>query len=82
MYLQMFGGAGDTKLLSDIYSTSKDPDVKARVINALFAQGNAKALVEIARRETDPAMRKTIVERLSMMKSKDATDYLMELINK
>jgi tetratricopeptide (TPR) repeat protein len=81
-YLQMLGGAGDTKLLSDIYSTSKDPDVKARVINALFIQGDARALVDMARKETDPAMRKRIVERLSRMKSKDATDYLMELINK
>ena len=81
-YLQMLGGAGDTKLLSDIYSTSKDPDVKARVINALFVQADARTLVDMARKETDPAMRKRIVERLSMMKSKDATEYLMELINK
>jgi len=82
MYLQMFGGAADKKLLSDIYSVSKDRDVKIRLIDALFNQGDARTLVDMARKETDPAMRKRIVERLSMMKSKDATDYLVELINK
>lgn len=57
-------------------------EVRAEIVNGLFAQGDAKALVEIARKETDPSMRKRIVERLSRMRSKDATDYLMELINK
>ena len=82
MYLQMFGGAADKKLLSDIYSVSSDRDMKGRVVDALFIQGDARALVDMARKETDPAMRKRIVDRLSRMKSKDATEYLMELINK
>jgi tetratricopeptide (TPR) repeat protein len=81
-YLRMLGGPEDKKLLSDIYAASKDQDVKGRVVDALYIQGDAKALVEMARKETDPAMRKRIVERLSKMKSKDATDYMMELINK
>ena len=81
-YLQMFGGAEDQKLLSDVYSVSKDRDVKGRVIDALFIQGDARTLVDMARKETDPAMRKRIVERLSRMKAKEATDYMLELINK
>jgi hypothetical protein len=82
MYLQMFGGAEDKKLLSDVYGASKDRDVKVRVVDALFAQGEAKALVEMARKEADPEMRRRIVERLSRMKAKEATDYMLELINK
>lgn len=39
-----------------------------------------KTLVELARKETDPAMKKTIVERLSMSRAKEATDYMMELL--
>ncbi len=64
------------------WANGQSKDVRAEIVNGLFVQGNAKALVDIARRETDPAMRKTIVERLSMMKSKEATDFLLELINK
>ena len=81
-YLQMFGAPEDKKVLSDVYAVSKDRDVKIRVIDALFEQGDAKTLVEMARKETDPGMRKRIVERLSRMKAKEATDYMLELINK
>jgi len=82
VYLQMFGGAEEKKLLSDVYGSSKDRDVKVRVIDALSSQGDAKTLVDMARKETDPAMRKRIVERLSRMKAKEAADYMLEIINK
>jgi tetratricopeptide (TPR) repeat protein len=81
-YLGMLGGAEDKKLLSDIYAASKDRDVKMKVVDALFTAGDARALVDMARKETDPEMRKRIVERLSRMKAKEATDYMLELINK
>jgi tetratricopeptide (TPR) repeat protein len=81
-YVQMFGGAEDKKLLSDVYVASKDRDVKGRVIDALFIQGDARTLVDMARKETDVEMRKRIVERLSGMKAKEATDYMLEIINK
>ena len=81
-YLQMFGGAEDKKLLSDLYSTSKDRDVRIRVVDALAEQGDARALVDMARKETDPDMRKRIVQRLSRMQAKEAKDYMLEIINK
>jgi len=52
------------------------------VISGLFVRGNAKALVTPARKKTNPEMRKQVVEQLSVMGSKEAMDYLMELINK
>ena len=72
----------DKKVLSDVYAVSKDRDVKLRVIEALYSQGDARTLVDMARKETDPEMRKRIVERLSRMKAKEATDYMLEIINK
>ena len=39
-------------------------------------------MVELARKETNPEMKKMIVSKLSIMGSKDATEYLMELLNK
>jgi HEAT repeat protein len=81
-YLQMFGGPEDKKVLSEVYTVSKDRDVKMRVVDSLFEQGDAGTLVDMARKESDPEMRKRIVERLSHMKAKEATDYLLELINK
>ena len=37
-------------------------------------------LVEMARAGRDPAMKKEIVQRLSLMRSKEATDYMLELL--
>jgi len=52
------------------------------VLNAYFLQGNAAALVAIAKSEKDPELKKTAVAKLSLMHSKEATDYLMELLQK
>ena len=68
--------------LVEIYGTQKEPEVRSAAVHGLFVQNNAEALVALARKETDPAMRRELVKRLSVMKSKVATDYLIELLGK
>ncbi|HLY20433.1 MAG TPA: HEAT repeat domain-containing protein [Bryobacteraceae bacterium] len=68
--------------LASMYSSEADPSLRSEIINALFIQGNAKAMVELARKETNPEMRKMIVSKLSVMGNRDATEYLMEILNK
>jgi hypothetical protein len=70
------------KALQEIYSKESDHTLKEEVLNAYFLQGNAKALVAIARSEKDPELKKTAVSKLSLMHSKESTDYLMELLQK
>ncbi len=65
-----------------IYGKEKDQDLKRQAVNGLFIQNNAEALVALARKESDPIMKKDIVSKLSLMKSKVALDYLMEILNK
>jgi hypothetical protein len=65
-----------------MYAQETDPENKKAIINALFIQGNAAALVEIARKETDLNMKKQIVNQLGLMHSKEASDYMLELLNK
>ncbi len=66
--------------LVEIYG-SADVSTKREIINGLAARGDAKALIDMARKESDPAMKRTIVERLgSMHENKDAMDYMMELL--
>jgi HEAT repeat protein len=72
--------AGTTEALTSIYASDTSPDVKKAVINALFLQQNATALVTLARAERNTELKKEIVSRLSLMKSKEATDYLLELL--
>jgi hypothetical protein len=49
-------------------------------VDSLGNRNNAKALVTLARTERDPQLKKRIVQRLSNMKSPEATDYLLELL--
>lgn len=70
------------KALQTIYAKETDRGVKEEVLGALFLEGNAAAIVAIARGETDPQLKKTAVSKLSLMHSKEATDYLMELLQK
>ena len=72
--------AGTTEALTSIYASDASPDVRKAVVNALFLQNNATALVSLARAEKNPEMKKEIVSKLSLMKSKEATDYLLELL--
>jgi HEAT repeat protein len=74
-------GAGKTgQALVDIYNGDKDVSVRKAVLEGLFIQNNAEALVALARKESDPDMKRAIVEKLSLIRSKVATDYLMELL--
>jgi hypothetical protein len=69
-------------LLVSLYGAETDQDVKRQVVNALFIQDNAKALVDLARKESNPALKQELVQKLSIMHSKDATQYMMELLSK
>ena len=68
--------------LQKIYAKETDHGLKEEVLNAYFLQGNATALVAIARSEKDSGLKKLAVEKLSLMDDKVATDYMMELLQK
>ena len=78
--LGLMKSTGTADALASIYASDSTPDVRKAVVNALFIQNNAKQLVDLARAEKSPEMKKEIVSKLSLMKSKEATDYLMELL--
>jgi len=67
-------------ILRSLYASETAPEIKKEIINSLYVQRNATALVEMARAEKDPAMKKEIVSKLSTMRSKEATDYMLELL--
>jgi len=70
------------KALQTIYSKETDRGVKEEVLNSYFLQGNAAAIVAIARNEKDVELKRVAVSKLSIMHSKEATDYLMEILQK
>jgi hypothetical protein len=63
-----------------LYASEQDPGVKRSIVEALWIQHNAKGMVDIARKEPNAEMKKEIVEKLLMMKSKERDEYMMELL--
>ena len=76
------GGSSTIPALLSIYSKSSDEETKKAVADALFVAGDAHDLVALARNEKDPAASKTIVGKLAVMQDKEATDYMLEILNK
>lgn len=79
--LGLVGGEHSSEVLKSLYQTDQNPEVRHAVINALFLHGDAKTLVALGRAEKNPELRKQIVTKLSIMNSKDAAEFLMEILN-
>jgi HEAT repeat protein len=70
------------KALLAIYAKETGRGLREDVLNALFIEGNAADLVTIARGEKDIELKKAAVQKLSLMDSKEATNCMMELLQK
>jgi HEAT repeat protein len=80
--LGVAGGMSTAPSLVTIYKKNADPETKKSVVQALFVAGDTHDLVELARAEKDPSVKQTIVQMLSTMQNKEATDYMLEILNK
>jgi HEAT repeat protein len=82
--LGVMGSKRSGDALVQIYNSDKTPEIRAAAINGLFVQNNAKALIDLARKEQDVAMKKDIVQKLSLMgkNNPEVMQYMMELLNK
>ena len=80
--LGLAGGPKSAQVLVGAYQADQDPEVRKKVLHALFLQGNAPAMIQIARAESNPELKKAAVHWLSLMNSKEATAYMLEILNK
>lgn len=80
--LGVAGGAQAREALLALYNSDPDRALREQVIEALFVADEARALIDLARKESDPALRREIVEKLANMDSREATEYMLEILNK
>jgi HEAT repeat protein len=80
--LGIAGGMSTAPALVAIYKKSTDLETKKATAQALFLAGDSHDLVELARAEKDPAVKQSLVQQLSLMHNKEATDYMLEILNK
>jgi len=80
--LGVTGGSSAGPTLVAVYQKSPDAGTKKAALEGLFISGNASDLVTLAKEEKDPALKQAIVQQLSLMRSPEATAYLVEILNK
>lgn len=74
------GVAGGREQLLQLYTAESNAKVKKSILNGLFIAQAAKEMVQAARSEKDMELKKEAVRYLSMMNSKEAQDFLGELL--
>ncbi len=65
--------------LLQLYATG-DERIKDAVLDGLFVQGNARALIDLSKKETDKRMKRRILEKLSVMGNEEALEYMLEIL--
>jgi HEAT repeat protein len=80
--LGLVGGEESLTALTNLYSTRTDVSMKKKVINALFLHNAGKEMVALARKETNPELKRELIEKMSLMRSPEISDYMMEILNK
>jgi HEAT repeat protein len=68
------------RLLRQMYREYTSVEDRKKVLEAFMIQGDAKTLVELFRIEKDPAMKKIIIQQLSIMNDPEATQVILEIL--
>ncbi|MBZ5493026.1 MAG: HEAT repeat domain-containing protein [Acidobacteriia bacterium] len=80
--LGLVGGEESLAALTKVYNSQADVSTKKKVINALFLHGAGKEMVALARKETNPELKRSLISKMSLMNSPEISDYMMEILNK
>jgi len=64
--------------LLDLYTSDASSVTKSAVIQALFIQSNAKALINIVKTEKDNALKRKALKRLSMINSDEVLEFFSQ----
>lgn len=80
--IRSLGITGDQShaVLLEIYNTDKDPEIRKSVTDALFVSGGCAEMVALARKEADLDVKKSLINKISLMNCKEGRDYMMELL--
>jgi HEAT repeat protein len=80
--LGVAGGQDAVARLVNIYNSDKDRRIRDAALDGLFMRGAAHEMVDLAKKETDVEVQKRLVSKLAIMNNKEATDYMIQLLEK
>src|SRR6185436_17043902 len=62
--------------LAQLYQTESSVELKKSILQAMFVGGDGDKLLELAKNEKDPELRKTAIRNLGLMKRAGTTEVL------
>src|SRR5207247_11430300 len=65
--------------LAQLYQNESAAEVKKSILQAMFVGGDADKLIELAKGEKDPELRKTAIRNLGLMKRAGTTEALTSI---
>jgi outer membrane protein assembly factor BamD (BamD/ComL family) len=77
--LGLMGGTTANALLA-LYNAETSIEGKTAVIEALFLQDNARALIDLSKREKNPQLRREALQKLSIMDDDEALKYMLQIL--
>jgi HEAT repeat protein len=80
--VQQLGVMGAHAELAQLYQKETSVDVKKRILQAMFVGGDAPRLIELARTEPNPELRRTAVRNLGLIGSQRTGAALVEIYSK
>src|SRR5262249_26133827 len=67
--------------LSQLYQSEPSVEVKKQILQAMFTGGDSDRLIELAKGEKDPELRKTAIRNLGLMKRAGTSEALVSIYN-
>ena len=81
-HLGAVGGKDVRSTLVQVYKTDANADMKKAAVEGLFVDDADDELIALARAETNPQLKRELIEKLSVMDSRSAKEYMLEILNK
>jgi tetratricopeptide (TPR) repeat protein len=79
--LGLMGSKTTGQAMASLYASETDSEIREQLLDSFFLQGNVDALIDVAKTEKDRDLRMEAIEKLSLMSSDKATDFLLELLD-
>ena len=77
--VQQLGVMGAHAELSQLYAKETAVEIKKQIIQAMYTGGNSTRVLELARTEQNPELRRVAIRNLGLMGSKGNADALVEI---
>ncbi|MGZ8709309.1 MAG: HEAT repeat domain-containing protein [Thermoanaerobaculia bacterium] len=73
-------GSRTAPTLLALYASETSAESKKAIIEAFFLQNNARALIDLSKKETNPQLRKSALQKLSLMNDDEALAYMLQIL--